>query len=217
MSGTTGLIAIKGNHEDNLEKIFGYFDLVDTKKQWIATNKKELDEILKKTWPKLPGDQALRFTWVKDSWTVIDNSDFSLSESEALKKLTIDFQTPVFYLFTQGTSANYGFGYFDANNAREFHVDNGTVIENSGTPIAAEAKYPVNENTAYDQIHGIAKELGIDYEDVLFNFSIDRIIVKLLKNSDKLNEQIALAAEEYKKLHPKKEKPEIKTRWWKFW
>jgi hypothetical protein len=148
---------------------------------------------------------------------VIDNSDLSLYDSEALKKIATDYHTPVFYLFTQGTSANYGFGYFDTKTSREFLNDDGNVTENYGTPIPAEIKYPANENTGYEGVHGIAKELGINYEDVLFNFSIDQVTVKLLKNSDKLNEEIKLAAEEYQKQHPKKENPEGKTRWWKFW
>jgi hypothetical protein len=211
MSMTTGLIAIKGRHVDKLAEIFNFFSLVDTGNDSILTNWEQASQVIDDEYKSKDDHSQRRIVWIDNRWTIIEDFSFILCTDEtAMEAISRHLSTPVFALVTQGTSSNYAFWYFDKQKLRSFWIDNGKVTDNYGTPLPQEANFSFDENAFYDDIHGLAKKLGIDIENTSH---LDHFVVKQLDNSEELDQKIKLAAENYQQPdNSTKSKP-----WWKFW
>lgn len=207
---TTGLIAIKGRHVDRLAEIFNFFSLVDTNNDTILTNWDQVSQVIDQEFKSQDDRSQRRVVWIDNGWTIIE--DFSLilcTDEPAMETISRHLSTPVFSLATQGTSGSYAFWYFDKQKLRSFWIDNGKVTDNFGTPLPQEANFSFDEDAFYDDIHGLAKKLGIDIENTSH---LGHFVIKQLDNSEELDQEIKLAAENYQAGNNTKSKP-----WWKFW
>lgn len=211
MSMTTGLIAIKGRHVDKLAEIFNFFSLVDTGNDSILTNWDQVSQLIDEEYRNRDDHSQRRIVWIDNGWTIIEDYSFILCTDEAgMEAISRHLSTPVFSLVTQGTSGNYAFWYFDKQKLRSFWIDNSKVTDNYGTPLPQEASFNFDEDAFYDDIHGLAKKLGIDIENTSH---LDHFVVKQLNNSEELDQEIKLAVENYEQPgNSTKSKP-----WWKFW
>jgi hypothetical protein len=211
MSLTTGLIAIKGQHSDEFTEIFNFFKLVDTNNDKILTNWNEAIQVIDDEYMNPNENSQRRVVWFDNGWTIIEDLSLILcTDEETLTKISQHFSTPIFSLATQGTSGGYGFWYFDRQKLRSFFYDDGKVTDNFGTPLSQEANLNINENALYDDIHGVARQLGIDLTNAE---NLKKFIVKQLYNSEELNNEIEEANENYHQVDNNvKSKP-----WWKFW
>jgi hypothetical protein len=211
MSLTTGLIAIKGQHSDKFPEIFSFFKLVDTHNDKTLTNWNEAIQVIDEEYINQNDNSQRRVIWFDNGWTIIEDLSLILcTNEESLTKISQHFSTPVFSLATQGTSGCYGFWYFDKQKLRSFFYNDGEVTDNYGTPLSQEANFNINENAFYDDIHGVAKQFGIDLTNAE---NLKYFIVKQLDNSEELNNEIEEATKNYNQIdNNSKPKP-----WWKFW
>ena len=211
MSLSTGLIAIKGQRSDKFAEIFNFFKLVDTNNDKTLTNWNEAIQVIDDEYMNPVDNSQRRIVWFDNGWTLIEDLSLILcTDEESLTKISQQFSTQVFSLATQGTSGCYGFWYFDKQKLRSFFNNNGEVTDNFGTPLSQEANFNINENTFYDDIHGVAKQFGIHLANAE---NLNSFIVKQLDNSEELNNEIAQATKNHIQIDNKaKSKP-----WWKFW
>jgi len=212
MSLSTGLLAIKGQYSDKLPEIFNFFKLVDTGNDTTLTNWNEAVEIIDDEYMNPSDNSPRRVVWFDNGWTIIEDLSLMLcTDEESLIKISQHFSTPVFSLATQGTSGCYAFWYFDKEKIRSFFNNSGEVTDDFGEALPQEANYNINENAFYDDIHGVAKQFGIDWTNAETKTNF---IVKKLDHSDELNEEIEKIASNYKQ--QKADKITSKP-WWKFW
>jgi hypothetical protein len=211
MSLSTGLIAIKGQHSDKFAEIFNFFKLVDTNNDRTLTNWDEAIQVIDDEYMNREDNSQRRIVWFDNGWTLIEDLSLILcTDEESLTKISQHFSTQVFSLATQGTGDCYGFWYFDKQKLRSFFNTNGEVTDNFGTPLSQEANFNINENAFYDDIHGVAKQFGIDLANAE---NLNSFIVKQLDNSEELNIEIAQATKNHNQFdNNSKSKP-----WWKFW
>lgn len=211
MSLTTGLIAIKGHYPDKFAEIFNFFKLVDTNNDKTLNNWNEAIQVIDDEYMNPNDNSQRRVVWFDNGWTIIEDLSLILcTDEETLTKISQHFSTPIFSLATQGTSGCYGFWYFDKQKLRSFFYNNGQVTDNFGSPLSQEANFNINENAFYDDIHGVAKQFGIDLTNAE---NLKSFIVKQLDNSEELNNEIEEANKNYHQVdNNAKSKP-----WWKFW
>lgn len=210
MSLTTGLIAIKGDYTRQLSEVFAFFELVDKGKDQILTSWDQASEIMNDEFTNPQDHTQRRIAWYDNGWTIIEDLSFILcGDAESLVAISAHFSTPVFSLLTQGTSGVYGFSYVNGQDLRSFLIDDGKVTEDIGTPLAAEANFNINETAFYDDVHGVASQLGISWDNAE---RINRFIVKQLDNSEELNREIESISRNNDTPAHKASKP-----WWKFW
>jgi hypothetical protein len=211
MSLTTGLFAIKGQHLEKLSEVFDTFKLVDSGNDKIFNSWSSVEDLFNDEFQSPEIDVQHRTVWFDNGWTIIEDISFILCTNEvALEKLSQKLNSPVFSLLTQGTSSCYAFWYFDKSKQRSFFNDDGNVADNFGTPLQEENKFKINEKTSYNDIHGVARELGIDWAQAEKN---DKFIVKELTNSDELNKEL----EQFEQLQKQHMKKTFDKPWWKIW
>jgi hypothetical protein len=212
MSLTSGLIAIKGQYLDSLNDVFSSFKLIDTKNDTILNNWAQVAELMDAEYMNPQDRSQQRVVWFDNGWTIIEDLSLILcSDDSALEKLSQKLNTPVFSLITQGTSGNYGFWYFDSATQRSFLNDNGNIVVNSGGPLIQETNFKINENASYDDIHGVAKALGINWDNAE---KLSKFFVKRIVNSGELNRELEQAMKNYK---PKLPENSTHKPWWKIW
>jgi hypothetical protein len=212
MSLSTALFCIKGQHIDKLSEIFSFFKLNDTGKDIILGDWDEAIEIMDKEFMNPDETSQCRVAWYDNGWTVIEDLSLVLcTDEQRLKEISFHFSTQVFSLVTQGTSGCYAFWYYNQEKLRSFFNNNGNVIDNFGKPLPEEANYNINEKAFYDDIHGVAKQFGIDFGNasVITNF-----IAKRLENNEELNEELRKLSENIK---PQPAYQHTRKPWWKFW
>lgn len=211
MSLSTGLIAIKGQHADKFAEIFNFFNLVDTGNNRTLTNWNEAIQVIEDEYMNPDDNSQRRIVWFDNGWTFIEDLSLTLcTDEESLTKISQHFSTQVFSLATQGTSGCYGFWYFDKQKLRSFFNSNGEVTDDFGTPLPQEVNFNINENAFYDDIHGVAKQFGIDLANA---GNLNSFIVKKLVYSEDLNNETEQATGNNNQVNKNiKPKP-----WWKFW
>ena len=211
MSLTTGLIAIKGQHSDRFAEIFNFFKLVDTNNDKTLTSWDDAIQVIDDEYMNRNDIPQRRIVWFDNGWTIIEDLSLSLcTDEENLTRISKHFSAPVFSLVTQGNSGCYAFWYFDKIKLRSFFNNNGEVTDNYGTELEEEAKFNINENASYDDIHGVAKRFGIDFANAE---NLNSFIVKRLNYSEELHNEIQQATKNYNQAdNNHKSKP-----WWKFW
>ena len=212
MSLTTGLIAIRGQWTDKLPEIFDFWGLVDTQKDQVLNAWSDAEKIINEEYLNSNDYTQKRVVWFDNNWTIIEDlSLFLSSDEEVLTQISQTFSTPVLSLQTQGTSSCYSFAYFDIELKRSFAVCDGEISEDFGIPLTQEKKFNINEKAFYDDIHGVAKQFGIDWDN---SKNIDKFVVKTLENGEELNSEI----EQIKiRTDGQLENQNITKPWWKFW
>lgn len=210
MSMTTGLIAIKGDQTDRLASIFDFFNLTDTGKNEILTDWETVENIIEEEYMNPGDDVQRRIVWVDNGWTIIEDYSFLLCmDEEALTNVSRTLQTPVFSLQTVGTSGCYGFHYFQGEKLRSFFNEDGKVADNFGKPLAEEAGYNFDVNAFYDDIHGLARNLGINLDNASH---VGRYIIKHLAYNEAID---LLAPISLQQQQP--DKTAVRKPWWKIW
>jgi len=214
VSLTNGLIAIKGQHLGAIQDIVPAFRLVDNHKDQIVDNWDEIEHIINDLNRHSIGDYIeTHVFWYSNGWTIMEDMSLAhCADEEALEALSQKFDTPVFSLFTQGTSNCFGFMYFDKKKLRQFFVNAGTVEENYGDPFTHEAKFSINEGAFYDDVHGVARGLGVDWIGAEKH---DHFIVKDLDMEPSEIERIRPMVEKYQQ--EQAALALMKKPWWKFW
>lgn len=164
MSLNTGLIAIEGNHLKDLTDIFNLFGLKDANEDVELVSWQKVTILLDEEYFSGGEGPQRKVIWFDNGWTIISDFSFLLSsDEEALVNISKKYAAKVFVLMTQGTSSSYGFSLYDNDNKREFFVTGGTININTGTPLEEEQNFNINGNVFYDDIHGLATTLGIDF------------------------------------------------------
>jgi hypothetical protein len=215
MSLTTGLIAIKGEHLDKLPEILSLYRMVDTGDDESVNDFDEALAIVSELREPAPDDTSEKHVvWVDKGWTLIEDMTLILcANEEALLKISQHLSTPVFSLLTQGTSNCFGFWYFDKVKRRSFYIEDTEIVDNFGEPLTEEAGFNINEHTFYDDVHGVAKAMEIDWEGAvsLHSFTVKRLDYEEEVRQGMLNVIARHAAEKAANAAEKK-KP-----WWKIW
>jgi hypothetical protein len=212
MSLTTGLIAIRGQQMDNLSKIFEFWRLVDTQRDQVLKIWSDVEKVIVEEDMNPDDYTQKRVVWFDNNWTIIEDLALILSsEEDVLTQISKTLSTPVFSMQTQGTSGSYSFTYSDIELKRSFSVCDEEVLEDFGIPLAQEKNFKINENTFYDDVHGVAKQFGIDWDNAK---NIDTFVVKTLENNKELNSEI----EKFKIKSVGQVEGQISTKsWWRFW
>jgi hypothetical protein len=202
---TTGLVAIKGNHMDKLSEIFSFFRLVDSKEDSIYSNWEEVCKFFE-TAVSDPDKEQLIAVSFQNGWTIIEDSDLSLSyETESLEKISLFVDSHVFSFFIQTTSSNHAFYYFNKGLGRSYHYDDGAIHVNFGEPLKEEAGLDL---TDFDSMFKLSSNLGVDWDKFLV---YEHFLVKKLTYNEELQAEI----DQCKKME--KKKIIVKKAWWKFW
>ena len=214
MSLTTGLIAVKGQYLDAIQDIVSAFRFVDNQNGEVVKNWNEVVNIITDLHRHSMGDyKETHVFWYHNGWTIMEDMSLILcADDEALEAISQRLNTPVFSLLTQGTSGCFGFWYFDKKKIRHFYIEDGTVIENYGKALAGEVKYNINENAFYDDVLGVARELGIDWAAAEKH---DHFIVKELDLEPSYIEELRPLVEKH--LQEQAERARLKKPWWKLW
>lgn len=210
MSMTTGLIAIKGDYVQQLPTIFSFFNLTDLGKDEVLTDWETAEDIIEDEYLNPADNAQRRIVWFDNGWTIIEDYSFLLCmDEEAMTTVSRTFQTPVFSLQTIGTSGCYGFHYYDREKLRSFFNEDGKVVDNSGKPLPEEAGFSFDKNAFYDDIHGLARNLGINLDNAA---NVGKYIVKQLHD----NTSIDLLAP-HSLQQQAADKTAVRKPWWKIW
>jgi hypothetical protein len=209
MGWTMGLIAIKGQHLNNLATIFRSFQLVDTGQDVILNNWTAADALmLEENFNTADRDEYVerRVVWYRNGWTIIEDLSLVLcTNEEAFEKISRQLNTPVFAMLEQSTSGSYAFWYFDQQKIRSYFYSDGDVSENYGEPLPQEAG-------ANDEVLLIAKAFGIDWRDAEHH---DHFIVKILEPDANYRAELeAIGQQQQQELAARQA---AKKPWWKFW
>ena len=89
---------------------------------------------------------------------------------------------------------------------RCFFASDGEVTDNRGEKLDAEKKLNINKNVTYDDIIGVAKAIGVEWEKRTEN---SKFIVAKLEFSEEYKKELN---ESFKTMISASSKP-----WWKFW
>ena len=210
MGWTMGLLAIKGQHLNNLSTVFSSLRLVDTGQDVALNSWTTADEIMSKEYLN-PVDEYIerRIVWYRNGWTIVE--DLSLvhcTNEEALENISRQLNVPVFAALEQSTSGSYAFWYFDKQKIRSFFYSDGDVSDNYGKPLPQEAGFNINDPASYD-VQIVAKAFGIDWEDAKHH---DHFIVKTLEPDAGYRSELEAIAQQQEDTQQSAKKP-----WWKFW
>lgn len=212
MSLTSGLIAIKGEHLDNLSMILSFYQMVDTEENQFVGNWDEALAIVTDLQAPAQGDTSEKHViWSDKGWTLIEDMTLIMcANEEALLGISQHLSTPVFSLATQGTSNCFGFWYFDNVKRRSFYIEDCAIVDDFGEPLPEEAGFKINEDAFYDDIHGVAKAFGVDWEGAE---SLHAFTVKKLDYKDEIRQGMLAAIAE----HAAAKAAEKKKPWWQLW
>lgn len=213
MGWTIGLIAIKGQHLNNLSAIFNSLRLVDTGQDAVLNNWTVADALMLEENFNIPDKDKYaerRVVWYQNGWTIIEDlSMIHCTNEEAMGDVSRRLNTPVFALLEQSTSDSYAFWYFDKQKVRSFFYSDGTVENDYGNPLPQEAGFNINEQTDYNDVQGVAKAFGIDWEEAKHH---DHFIVKTLEPDASYRTELEAIAQQQDESAQQTKKP-----WWKFW
>ena len=127
------------------------------------------------------------------------------SEDLPCTELATRLSQPVFGAVCEGTSATYGFSYFNPDRQRSFLVSDSEVLEDSGTPLEAEAGITISD-LFEDDVLLIMQRVGVDY------LSLERLSGFLVVELDESHLTAATPPPVLPPAAPAPRKP-----WWKLW
>jgi len=207
----SGFIAIKNGKAEDLSRIFSKFKLIDTKKDSLVFSFKEVSQIIEKEIQFSNDFIQKRIIWFENDWLIIEDLSLILcTDKKAINNISLELNTEVFSITTQGTSDTFIFSHVENNSIRNFMYSAGEIIEDSGKKIKEENEIPLDEDISYETIHSLSKQFGVNWEN---KNNVTEFIVKTLENSPELNEEINQVVQ---KMTSKNEKNATKP-WWKFW
>ncbi len=189
MGFSNSIIAINGEHLDRSEEIFTIFNYIDNKKDQTFYHWDQASEYLFTNYVEFANKEiALRGIWIDNGWTMICDPELvDPTEEEKLISLSRLLNTEVWTFLIQTSSASYSFAKFDHTKTRSFFVSKSKVVENTGSPLAQEKGFNINENFCVGEISSIGKNLGININP---EGRLD-YVVKELAYDDELKIQLA--------------------------
>ena len=205
MSLHMGVLMARGDHRDDLQAVFAPFNYRWTDRtEAVPTWRAALDAM---SFPRSDRPRHLvhKAVCLASGWTVIlDPELLMFSEDLPCTELATRLGQPVFGAVCEGTSATYGFSYFNPDRQRSFLVSDSEVLEDSGLPLEAEAGITLSE-LFEDDVLLIMKRVGVDY------LSLERLSGFLVVELDESH----LAAAAPPVVPPAA--PTSKKPWWKLW
>lgn len=214
MGWQSGGVAIKGKQEDFLPVFFDHFRLIDLKQDEVTEDfqyvQKKIDqELTKQEWSHI----SHKLVWEWNGWTIIEDLEWIFfMEKEKLEQISREHQLTIFTYLTTSTSGSWGFGYYDKGKARFFFKPAAEEpVEQTGTPLAEESGFNINDEAWYEDIVGVARKIGIDFTNIEH---AGRYLVKKLESNDELKAELEPLREQYEAQFKKQQSSKP---WWKFW
>lgn len=208
---TNSLIAIKGNHLDNMTSVFETFNYVDNKNDkqfdsWDKAARYLFDNYFELASKEL----SIRGIWFDNDWTVICDPEMVDSlDDKIMETLSQNFKSDVFSFLIQTTSGSFGFAKYAPNKQRHFFSLDGNVTDNIGSPLTEESGLNINDKVFVDDIAKLAAKLGIDINPEKTKTTF---MVKELAYNETMKEQLAQFSQKPKPTNSDTQKP-----WWKVW
>jgi hypothetical protein len=145
MGFSKAVVAIRGNCIDRLEEVTYVLDY---------TEEGDLMEAL---------STSANF---ENGWTLLPDEELVfVTEADLLLELSEALETEVFAFLIQSTSATWGFSNFKEGESRIFLVQDGEIIEDSGTKLEVEEPLIFDADTAIEDLLRLAKRVGIYLEE----------------------------------------------------
>jgi len=209
MGFSMGVIAIKGNHLDKADMVFGAFGYADISASKVYNTWAEAALYLSNNYfDYTTRDVALRGIWTDNGWTLIcDPEMVDLWQDDNITTLAAKLGTEIWTLAIQTTSASYAFSKFNPQKMRCFFVTDGEVTGNEGTPLPEETGLKTGAQLWADDIIAIGKKLGFNLEP----HATGLYTIKHLPYGDEMRAKLA-AFESGSKQEPTEKRP-----WWKIW
>ncbi|NOT77085.1 MAG: hypothetical protein HOP08_19345 [Cyclobacteriaceae bacterium] len=190
MGFSTGIIAIKGDHRGRATEIFKVFNYDNHHREKHFEHWDEVSEYLDAHYFELANKEiGLRAIWVDNDWTLICDPELvDPTEEIKLANLSKLLKAEVWTFLIQTTSETFSFAKYDQVNVRNFLVSGKRVHENSGTPLAEEKGYNINEKFCVGEVATLSKKLGININpDIQTDF-----VVMELDYDDELRAQLGI-------------------------
>ncbi len=146
MGLSKAIIAIKGNHLQNLKNI-------STKLNYSEEDNELFEEL----------SDSAKF---ENGWTILNDYEMIyVLEEDLLSELSEELETEIFTFIVQTASATYEFGNFNNGICRIFFVQEGEIISDIGEKLYLEEEFEIDENISLKDIIGIADKIGIELEE----------------------------------------------------
>jgi hypothetical protein len=202
---TNGIIAIEGNHMNNLESIFQTFRYNDTLNDMKFDSYEKHASYLFENYHELSSKGLIiRGVWFVNNWTIISDPEFTdLVSEDIIEKLANKLNTKVLTFMIQSTSATFGYSLYNPGIQRQLIVSNGEICENQGEPVLEENEIDLTDKVCSEEITKLANTFEIDIHGI----KAKEFIVKQLEYNDELKSEM----EQFRLENSKKKKP-----WWKF-
>jgi hypothetical protein len=209
MGYSIGVMAIKGDHLQKADRLFGMFDYVDTEEDKNYSTWTEAVNFLDDNYFEYANrDIALRGIWIDSGWTIIyDPEMVDLLENEKIEVLSKTINADIWTMLIQTTSGSFSFSKFAPNRVRHFFASNGQVADDEGTPLPEERGLNIDEKIFSDDLELLAKTLGFKIQPT----TLGTYTIKHLNYNDQMKERLAQFKQE-----TKAGSTEIKP-WWKVW
>lgn len=211
MEFSIGIIAIKGDHLDKVEKIFNAFDYVDkgddkTFKTWSEAGQYLFDKYFEHS----NRDIALRGIWLDNTWTIICDPEMAdMTEDSKVEELSKLTHSDIWTFMIQTSSGSFSFARFNPRKMRYFFTINGEIVENEGQPLPEEKGLNINDSIQAIDLISLGKTLGFSIEpNEAGNFT-----VKHLPYGEQMKQQLA----EFKQSTTTTPETDENKPWWKIW
>ena len=191
---TYNIIAIRGNHLDEISSVFECFKYTDLAKDETFDNSIDYNNYLFDNYLEFANREiALRGIWFENDWTIISDPEMTdLFKEEALLQLSNKLNSDVLTFIIQTTSGSFGFSKYYKTKLRSFLSIDGDEMINFNPPLAEEKDLNINEKIFIDDILKLSNNLGIDIEGKNNNYFIAKQLAynEELKNELKFFHQI---------------------------
>ncbi len=216
MGYSIGLIAIKGNHSDKIDKLFNAFDYAeggDTKQYstWAEAVKFLNDNYFEYANREI----SLRGLWIDNGWTIIHDPEMvDPLEQKKIEALSKSLNADIWTFLIQTTSGSFSFSKFSPDRVRHFFAGAGQVAENEGMPLPEEQGLNINEKIFTNDLESLTRKLGFKIQPDTHG----EYIVKYLAFNEQMKAQMLPFKQEVKPQQPAPKAPPTNEKpWWKIW
>lgn len=173
---TNSIIAIRGNHFDQIDTIFECFKYIDLVKNKKFDNVIKFNDYLFDNYLEFANRQiVLRGIWYEKGWTIISDPEMTDAfKEEALLKLSTKFNAEVLTFIIQTTSGSFGFAKYYKTKLRSFFSIDGDEMINFNSPLKEENDLNINEKIFVEDILKLSNNFGIDIEGNNIKFFITK-------------------------------------------
>ena len=200
------VLMARGDHRADLRGFFAPFNYTWTDRTEHVSTWRAALEGMAYPRPGLSRHLVHKAVCFASGWTVVLDPELLMFAEEApCTALATRLGAPVFGAVCEGTSATYGFSYFNPDRQRSFLVSDSEVQEDVGTPLEAEAGI-ATAALFEDDVLLIMKRVGVDY--LSFEGLRDFVVVELDES------HLGVAAPE---TLPATTAPTPLRPWWQFW